>query len=115
MTRGSVLPVTYSDRDTTVLASIALYRQLGPNYEAFDGAYVTLKPGTSLTTFTRGRGEPGQAVPEHRRPGVRRRRATQAATVERLIRPQAIALALFGSPWRSPRCSSSARSRPGRC
>ena len=52
VTRGSVLPVTYLDRDATVLASLALYRELGPNYEAFDGAYVTLKPGTSLATFS---------------------------------------------------------------
>ena len=36
VTRGSVLPVTYLDRDTTVLASLALYRQLGPDYEAFE-------------------------------------------------------------------------------
>ncbi len=78
VTRGSVLPVTYLDRDATVLASIALYRQLGPNYEAFDGAYVTLKPGTSAGHVHRGRGEPGQAgtrAPAARcSPPTRRRR-----------------------------------------
>ena len=63
VTRGSVLPVTYLDRDTMVLASIALYRQLGPNYEAFDGAYVTLKPGTSLATFTAAAENLANAVP----------------------------------------------------
>ena len=39
VTRGSVLPVTYLDRDATVLASIALYRQLGP----------TTRPSTAPT------------------------------------------------------------------
>ena len=96
VTRGSVLPVTYSDRDATVLASIALYRQLGPDYEAFDGAYVTLKPGTSLATFSAAAENLAKRYPSTGRQVFTADETTQAATVERLIRPQAIALALFG-------------------
>ena len=96
VTRGSVLPVTYSDRDTTVLASIALYRQLGPDYEAFDGAYVTLKPGTSLARFSAAAENLAKRYPSTGEQVFTADETTQAATVERLIRPQAIALALFG-------------------
>jgi ABC-type antimicrobial peptide transport system permease subunit len=95
VTRGSVLPVTYLDRDTTVLASIALYRQLGPNYEAFDGVYVTLKPGTSLTTLTAAAENLAKRYPSTGGQVFTADEGTQAATIERLIRPQAIALALF--------------------
>ena len=52
VTRGSVVPVTYMDRGAIVMASLALYRELGPGYQAFDGAYVKLKPGASLATFS---------------------------------------------------------------
>ena len=39
VTRGSVLPVTYIDRDAMVMASLALYRELGP----------TTRPSTART------------------------------------------------------------------
>jgi ABC-type antimicrobial peptide transport system permease subunit len=95
VTRGSVLPVTYNDRDAVVLASPALYRELGPNYEAFDGAYVTLKPGTSLATFSAAAEALAKRYPSTGGQVLIADEATQAATIERLIRPQAIALALF--------------------
>ena len=93
--RGSIVPVTEIDAAPTIIASHALYRELGPGYAAFDGAYVRLKPGVSVSAFT----SRAQAL-------TRRYPATggqifvadenvQAATIERSIRPQAIALALF--------------------
>jgi hypothetical protein len=95
VTRGSIVPVTVLDRTPVILASEALYRDLGPGYQAFDGAYVKLRPGATLGELT------GQAEALARRyPATGRQifvadEATQAATVERSIRPQAVALALF--------------------
>jgi ABC-type lipoprotein release transport system permease subunit len=93
--RGSVVPVTQLDGAPTIIASHALYRELGHRYAAFDGAYVKLKPGVSVSDFS----NRAQAL-------TRQYKATggqifvadegvQAATIERSIRPQAIALALF--------------------
>jgi ABC-type antimicrobial peptide transport system permease subunit len=95
MTTSSVLPVTYLDRDATVLASLALYRELGPDYAAFDGAYVTLKPGTSLGAFTTAAEKLARRYPSTGGQVFVADETTQVATVERLIRPQAVALALF--------------------
>jgi MacB-like periplasmic core domain/FtsX-like permease family len=92
---GSVVAVNYQDQAPQLWASAALYRELGPGYTAFDGAFVTVRPGTSVSALTAS----AQAL-------ARRYRATggqvfvadesaQAATVERAIRPQAVALALF--------------------
>jgi putative ABC transport system permease protein len=95
VTRGSVVPVTVLDRAPIILASRALWRELGPGYGAFDGAYVKLRPGATLGELTsqaealahRYRATGGQIFVADE--------ATQAATVERSIRPQAVALALF--------------------
>jgi ABC-type antimicrobial peptide transport system permease subunit len=95
VTRGSILPVTYIDRDALVIASLALYRELGPNYEAFDGVYVTLEPGASLATFSAAAESLAKRYPSTGGQVLVGDETTQAATIERLIRPQAIALALF--------------------
>jgi ABC-type antimicrobial peptide transport system permease subunit len=95
VTRGSILPVTYIDRTALVIASLALYRELGPAYEAFDGVYVTLEPGASLATFSAAAESLAQRYPSTGRQVLVADETTQAATIERLIRPQAIALALF--------------------
>jgi ABC-type antimicrobial peptide transport system permease subunit len=95
VTRASVLPVTYLDKNAMVLASLALYRQLGINYEAFDGGYVTLKPGASLATFSATVQNLTKRYPNTGGQVLIADERTQAATIERLIRPQAIALALF--------------------
>jgi len=44
VTRGSVVPVTVLDRTPVIAASTALFRELGPGYLGFDGAYVKLRP-----------------------------------------------------------------------
>ena len=95
VTRGSVLPVTYIDRAALVMASLALYRELGPNYEAFDGVYVTLEPSASLATFSAAAESLAKRYPSTGGQVLVADETTQAATIERLIRPQAIALALF--------------------
>ena len=95
VTRASVLPVTYLDQNAMVLASLALYRELGINYEAFDGAYVTLKPGASLAAFSAAAENLAKRYPSTGGQVLIADETTQAATIERLIRPQAIALALF--------------------
>jgi putative ABC transport system permease protein len=97
VTRGSVVPVTVLDRLPVILASKALWRELGPGYWGFDGAYVKLRPGATLGELT------SQAQALARRHQYRATggqifvadEATQAATVERSIRPQAVTLALF--------------------
>jgi len=95
VTRASVLPVTYLDQNAMVLASLALYRELGPGYHGFDGAYVTLRPGTSLAAFTANAAALAKRYPSTGGQIITADETAQAATIERLIRPQAIALALF--------------------
>jgi len=99
VTRGSIVPVTVLDRAPVILASSGLYRELGPGYEAFDGAYVKLRPGATLSQLTSEAAALAQKYPYRRATGGQifvADEATQAATVERSIRPQAVALALFG-------------------
>jgi putative ABC transport system permease protein len=95
VTRGSVVPITDLDKLPLMMGSPALFRQLGPAYQAFDGAYVKLRPGATASSL------------EHQAQALARRypalggqlfvadEAMQAATVERAIRPQAVALGLF--------------------
>src|SRR2546423_29122 len=93
--RGSVVPVTEVDKLPVFDASAALARLLGPRYAALDGAYVRLRPGTTVAAFS------GQAQALARRfpgtggPVLIADESTQAEAVERSIRPQGVALALF--------------------
>lgn len=95
VTRGSVVPITDLDRGPIILASTALFRELGPSYEAFDGAYVKLRPGATPSSFGRQAQVLARAFPATGGQVFVTDEATQAATVERSIRPQAVALALF--------------------
>jgi FtsX-like permease family len=95
VTRSSVDPVTDNDQLPHILATAALWHHLGSNYLAYEAAYVRLKPGTTAGEF----GRRAQAL-ARRFPGtggqiVLADASSQAATVERLIRPEAISLALF--------------------
>ena len=95
VTRGSVLPVNELDKVPVIMATPALVRWLGARYMAFNGAYVQLRRGASAEAFA------------HRAQALARRspatgghasvavQGTQAAAVQRAIRPQAVALALF--------------------
>ena len=95
VTRGSVVPVTYLDQVPQILGSLALSRELGPAYVGFDGAYVKLKPGTSVAPFTAAAQQLAKRYPATGKQVFVADEATQEATVERAIRPQAVALALF--------------------
>ena len=93
--RGSVVAVTTLDKTPVIRASTALFRELGPRYQAFDGAYVKLRRGVTPSGF----GHEAQALARRFPPTGGQvfvaDEAVQAATIERAIRPQAVSLALF--------------------
>jgi len=95
VTRGSVVPVSYLDRVPTILASSALYRELGSSYAVFDGAAVKLSPGESLNDYSARAEQLARRFPGTSGQIFVADESVQAATVERAIRPQAVALALF--------------------
>jgi putative ABC transport system permease protein len=98
--RDSILPVSVLARTAYIQASAALYRQLGPDYQAFDGDYVKLSPGVTVAAFT------AEATRLAREPQYLKAtggqlfvsaESDQDATVQRSIRPQALALAVFAA------------------
>jgi ABC-type lipoprotein release transport system permease subunit len=95
VTRASVDPVTDIDKVPFILASPALWHQLGPGYLAFDGAYVKLRPGASAGAVSREAQALARRFPRTQGQIYVADESTQVATIERSIRPQAIALALF--------------------
>jgi putative ABC transport system permease protein len=95
VTRGSIVPVNYLDQAAQIWGSLALSRELGPDYVAFDGAYLMLKPGTSVAAFTAEAERLAQRYPGTGKQVLVADEGTQESTVERAIRPQAVALALF--------------------
>jgi hypothetical protein len=94
-TRGSIVPVNLSDRTPVIVASRELFRELGPRYGAFDGAYVKLRPGETVSDFSRRAQALTRGFPATGGQIFVSDEAAQAAAVERSIRPQAVALALF--------------------
>jgi MacB-like periplasmic core domain len=95
VTPGSVVPVTDLDKAPMIFASAGLYRELGPAYRGFDGSYVKLAPGTTLGSLSQQAASLARRFPATRRQVFVADESAQAATVERSIRPQAVALALF--------------------
>lgn len=99
ITTDSVVPVNSLATVPRLLATRALYRELGSAYRAFDGAYLRLTPGASvarvsaaaqaLATRDRYKATGGEVFIADQ--------SVQDATVERAIRPQAVALALFAA------------------
>ena len=90
-----MVTVTYLDRVAQFVASPALYRELGPGYHAFDGVYLKLKPGASLAAISAAAENLAKRYPATGSQVFIADEGTQAATIERAIRPQAVALALF--------------------
>jgi hypothetical protein len=93
----SIVPVNDLGTSDRILASTALYRELGQDYWAFDGAYLTLRPGETVSALT-AEAEGLAKNKKYTSTGGQvfvSDQAVQAATVERAIRPQAVALALF--------------------
>jgi ABC-type lipoprotein release transport system permease subunit len=93
--RGSVVPVTELDRGSMIMASLALYRELGPGYQAYDGAYVKLRPGEPLSVYSAAAEALARRFPATGGQVFVADESAQAATIERSIRPQAVALGLF--------------------
>jgi ABC-type lipoprotein release transport system permease subunit len=95
VTRGSVFPVTETDKVPVMLASPALFHRLGAQYIGASGAYVELRQGTSPATF----GQRAQSLTRQYRDAGRAVLVTdegaQAAAVQHAIRPQAVMLAIF--------------------
>jgi FtsX-like permease family len=95
VTRSSVDPVTDNDKLVHILAAPALWHQLGGNYLAYEAAYVRLRPGATAGEFGRGAQALARRFPGTGGQIILADGNSQAATVERLIRPEAISLALF--------------------
>ena len=99
VTRSSVVPVTDIDKLGVIVASPALLdqlvHQLGPGIRGFDAAYVKLRPGVSTERFARQAQALARMFPGTGGQVFVAGEAAQAATVERSIRPQALALAIF--------------------
>jgi ABC-type antimicrobial peptide transport system permease subunit len=93
--RGSVVPVNQLDGVTNIVASEALLRELGPRYIGFDGAYVKLRPGYTVSEVSARAQALANKYPATRGQIFVADLAAQAAAVERSIRPQAVTLALF--------------------
>ena len=97
ITTDSIVPVNTLATVARILATPALYRELGSHYRAFDGAYLTLKPGTSMSSFSNAAQALAKRYPATGGQVFIADQSVQDATVERAIRPQAIALALFAA------------------
>ena len=98
-TRSNIVPTTDSDQFGNIYASPSLLYNLGPDwrrYQAFDGTYVRLKPGTSRVSFARTVQRLAQKFPSTGGSVFVADESQQATGVEQAIRPEAIALALFG-------------------
>ena len=97
--RSNIVPTTDSDQFGNVYTSASLLYGLGTNwrsFQAFDGTYVRLRPGTSRAEFTRTVQRLAQKFPATGGSVFVADENQQAAGVEQAIRPEAIALALFG-------------------
>ncbi len=117
VTRGSVLPVTYLDR---VARHAGQHRAVPRARPRLRGVRRRVRDAEARAPrsprYTAAAEHLAKRLPEHRRPGVRRRR--DDAGGDRRARRSARRRwpwRCSRSPWRSPRCSSSARSRAGRC
>jgi FtsX-like permease family len=97
ITTDSVVPVNALAQVARVLATPALYRELGQGYRAFDGAYLTLKPGAPMSTFSAAAQALTRRYPATGGQVFVADQSVQDAAVERAIRPQAVALALFAA------------------
>ena len=95
VTRGSVLPVTEMDKVPAVMASLALFQRLGVQYVGFGGAYVKLRQGASVEAFRRQAQSLTSRFPSTGGHVFAADEGVQAAAVQRAIRPEAVALAVF--------------------
>ena len=95
VTRGSVLPVTELDKVPVFMASLALFQRLGVRYAGAGGAYVKLRQGASAEVFRRQAQSLTRRFPSTGGHVFAADESAQAAAVQRAIRPEAVALAVF--------------------
>ncbi len=95
VTRDSVAPVNALATAPTLGAGPAFTRQFRPDQYAFDGAYVTLRPGTTMSAFTATTQRLARRLPATGGNVSIADEHEQAAKVDHAIRPQAVALGLF--------------------
>ena len=95
LTRDNPVPITALAQIPVVYTTRAFYDQLGPPYRSFDGAYVRLRPGVSAFQFGRQAQALAKEFPATGGAGFVADLNDQAAQIERAIRPEAIALAIF--------------------
>jgi hypothetical protein len=95
VTRGSVLPVNELDKVPVILASPALFHRLGVQYLGAAGAYVKLRPGASPEAFGHRAQSLTRGFPAAGGGAFVADEGSQATAVQRTIRPEAVALALF--------------------
>jgi hypothetical protein len=100
-----VVPVTLFDDKPTIVWGPAILSTLTPDYFGFDAAHVLLKPGTTTSAFAvQAQALAAGPYQQDAQGALIADRAELAAEVERAIRPQAVALALFallaaGAAW----------------
>ncbi|HXN60189.1 MAG TPA: FtsX-like permease family protein [Acidimicrobiales bacterium] len=95
LTRDNPVPINALAQLPVIFATRAFYHQLGPPYRSFDGAYVRLRPGASRFQFGRQAEALAKKFPATGGDVFVANLSDQAAQIERAIRPEAIALAIF--------------------
>src|SRR5436190_6672183 len=94
-TRTNAVSISSLDQVPNLMVTPALVRRLTPDYYGFDGMFVRLRPGVSVDRFSR---EAARLVSRNASTGGQSFISTesdQVARIERAIRPQAVALAIF--------------------
>lgn len=94
-TRDDVVTVNANAEVPKVLTTPAFVRQFDPSFYDFDGAFIRLRPGTSIARFQATAEAVSARFPDAGSPIFVADEHEQAASVERAIRPQAVALGLF--------------------
>src|SRR5436190_1138067 len=110
-TRTNAVSISSLDQVPNLMVTPALVRRLTPDYYGFDGMFVRLRPGVSVDRFSR---EAARLVSRYPSTGGQSFISTesdQVARIERAIRPQAVALAIFAlllarTVWRAARLST---------
>jgi len=97
VTRDDVVAVNALATQPRLLVGPAVLKSVDPSFYAFDGAFVTLRPHASAAAFTRDAQALAARFPEVGGPLFIADEHAQAGTVERAIRPQAAALAIFSA------------------
>jgi len=95
VTRDDVISVNALGQQPALLTPPAFLSQFDPSAFAFDGAYVRLRPGSSIPAFQAAAEALAARFPDTGTQLFVADEHQQAAAVERGIRPQATALALF--------------------